>query len=267
MVKGKNEDDFAAQAADIASETSEESRPADIATRVGRAARYRGRLAGLAHASHSAARRASKLTGTARSATNRAASATGTGVGWLSNQVLAMAPKLKVRNHAQLREQFPGMSAEDIADALIDSAARASAAAGGAAGLAAVLPVLPAFPAEVAAETLVVVGIEIKLIAELHEAYGVPAPGSLTQRTAAYVGAWANRRGVSVIPGGVAFAAGSPLAQLLRRRLTARAGRSAVSLGPLLTGAAAGAYLNSRETRRLGRQVRRDLRQRGTVSY
>jgi hypothetical protein len=46
----------------------------------------------------------------------------------------------------------------------------------------------------------------------------------------------------------------------LRRRLAARAGRSAFSLGPLLTGAAAGAYLNSRETRRLGQDVRRDLR-------
>ena len=42
----------------------------------------------------------------------------------------------------------------------------------------------------------------------------------------------------------------------------ARGGRSAFSLGPLLTGAAAGAYLNSRETRRLGQEVRRDLRRR-----
>lgn len=263
MVKGKDEEELAAEAADIASETSEEPRPADIATTVSRVARYRGRLAGLAHASHGAARRATSATGTAtRSARKRAASVTGAGISRLSDQVLVMAPRLKIRNNAQLREQFPGMSAEDIADALIDGAARASAAAGGAAGLAAALPVLPAFPAEVAAETLVVVGIEIKLIAELHEAYGVPAPGGPAQRMTAYIGAWANRRGVSVIPGGVAFAAGSPLTQLLRRRLTARAGRSALSLGPLLTGAAAGAYLNSRETRRLGKQVRRDLRQR-----
>ena len=63
-----------------------------------------------------------------------------------------------------------------------------------------------------------------------------------------------------MIPGGVAFAAGSPLMQLLRRRLVARAGRSAFSLGPLLTGAAAGAYFNGRETRRLGLQIRDDLR-------
>lgn len=265
MVEGKNED-VAEQAAEIASQTSEESRSADIATTAGRSARQRGRLAGLARVSFSATRRATNVTGTAtRAATKRAASLTGTSIGWLSDQVLAMAPRLKVRNQAQLKAQFPGMSAEDIADTLIDGAARASAAAGCAGGIASALPVLPAFPAEIAAETLTVVGIEIKLIAELHEAYGVPVSGSLTQRTAAYVAAWAHRRGVSVIPGGVAFSAGSPLSQLLRRRLTARAGRSAISLGPLLTGAAAGAYLNGRETRRLGRQVRRDLRQRGTL--
>jgi len=153
-------------------------------------------------------------------------------------------------------------SVEEIADALIDGASRASAAAGGAVGVWAALPTLPAFPAEVAAETLVVVGIEIKLIAELHEAYGMPAPGNLPERMSAYVAAWTHRRGVFMIPGGVVLATGSPLARLLRRRLVARAGRSAFSLAPLLTGAAAGAYLNSRETRRLGQDVRRDLRRR-----
>jgi hypothetical protein len=81
----------------------------------------------------------------------------------------------------------------------------------------------------------------------------------------AYLAAWAHRRGVYMIPGGLVMAAGSPLARQLRRRLIARAGRSAISLGPLLTGAAAGAYFNSRETRHLGRAVRRDLR-RGELS-
>ena len=76
----------------------------------------------------------------------------------------------------------------------------------------------------------------------------------------AYVAAWAHRRGVSAMPGGLVFAAGSPLAQLLRRRLAARAGRSTFSLAPLLTGAAAGAFINGRETRRLGREIRGDLR-------
>jgi hypothetical protein len=56
------------------------------------------------------------------------------------------------------------------------------------------------------------------------------------------------------------------MARLLRRRLIARAGRSAVSLGPLLTGAAAGALFNSRETRKLGRDIQRDLRSRAIGS-
>jgi hypothetical protein len=109
-------------------------------------------------------------------------------------------------------------------------------------------------------ETLALVGIEIKLVAELHEAYGVPARGNTVERAAAYLSAWANRRGVFIAPGGLILAAGSPLARRLQRRLAARAGRSALSLGPLLTGAAAGALLNSRETRRLGQDVRADLR-------
>ena len=64
----------------------------------------------------------------------------------------------------------------------------------------------------------------------------------------------------------MALTAGSPLARLLRRRLAARAGRSAFSLGPLLTGAALGAFLNGRETRRLGQDIRRDLRRRALTA-
>ena len=89
-----------------------------------------------------------------------------------------MAPRLRVRNQTMLQAQFPGMSANDVADALIEAAGRAAAAAGGAAGMASALPVLPAWPVEVAAETLVMVGIEIKLVAELHEAYGFRPRGS-----------------------------------------------------------------------------------------
>jgi hypothetical protein len=190
----------------------------------------------------------------------------GSGTGWLVGQVVAMAPRLRVRDQAALQAQFPGQSADEIADALIAHAAHAAAAAGGAAGVAAALPVLPAFPAEIAAETLVMVGIELKLVAELHEAYGTPAPGNFAERMSAYLAAWAHRRGVFMIEGGLLLAAGSPLARLLRRRLAARLGRSAFSLGPLLTGAAAGAIFNSRETKRLGRDIQRDLRRRAIDS-
>src|SRR6267142_1099629 len=87
------------------------------------------------------------------------------GTSWLADQVVAMAPRLRVRDQAALRAQFPGKSPDEIADAIIEGAARAAAAAGGAVGMVSALPVLPAFPAEIAAETLVLVGVELKLVA------------------------------------------------------------------------------------------------------
>src|SRR5207248_10404838 len=158
-------------------------------------------------------RLAAALEATARAA-GRGMRATGRGVrtarrgvrgrtSWLAAQVVAMAPRLRVRDQAALHAQFPGRSADQIADALIEGASRASATVGGAVGAWATLPVLPAFPAEVVTETLAVVGIEIKLVAELHEAYGRPAGGNPMERMTAYVAAWAHRRGVSVVPGGL----------------------------------------------------------------
>jgi hypothetical protein len=239
------EDPIVAQAAELATEVTEARRPEDrrrLMTRFAAAARSSARAGGRGWR---AARR-----GTAR------------GTGWLVTHVVAMAPRLRVRDQAALRAQFPGLSADEIADALIVGAARASATVGGGVGVWAALPTLPAFPAEVLTETLALVGIEIKLVAELHEAYGMAPPGNVVDRAYAYTSAWAHRRGVFIAPGGVILAAGSPMARQLQRRLAARAGRSAFSLAPLLTGVAAGALLNSRETRRLGHDIRADLRRR-----
>jgi hypothetical protein len=250
-------DEIALEAAEAAADVTEAERPQD----------QQRLAAAFTKAASSGARMAGRGTRAVRRGAGAARRGAGSGTGWLATQVMAMAPRLRVRDQAALRRQFPGQSPEEIADALIEGASRASAAAGGAVGVWAALPTLPAFPAEVAAETLIMVGIEIKLIAELHEAYGTPAPGTFPERMGAYVAAWANRRGVYMIPGGLVLATGSPLARQLRRRLAARAGRSAFSLGPLLTGAAAGAYLNSRETRRLGQVMRRDLRRRALPGW
>jgi hypothetical protein len=181
---------------------------------------------------------------------------------WLTGQVLAMAPRLPIRNLETLRRQFPGLTPEELADALIEGASRAAAGVGASVGAAMFLPVVPAVPVEIAIETLALTGIELKLVAELHEVYGMRAPGSAPDRMMAYVDAWAHRRGVGLAPGGLVIAVGSPLRRRLERRLVIKAGRSVTSLGPLLTGAAAGALLNRRETRRLGREVRDDLRRR-----
>src|SRR5207302_10361795 len=123
---------------------------ADAATGVPgarRPAERRRRTAAFAAAARSGAR----VTGRGVRAVRRGAF---TGTGWLAGQVVVMAPRLRVRNQAALRAQFPGLSTEDAADALITGAARASAAVGGAVGAWATLPMLPAFPVESVTETL-----------------------------------------------------------------------------------------------------------------
>ena len=244
------EDVIVGQAAELASDVAEADRATD-----------RRRLAASIAA---AARSGARITGRGVRAARRGVGATrrgvGVGGGRLTTLVVAMAQRLRIRDQPALRAQFPGRSAEEIADALIEGAARASAAVGAAVGAWAALPVLPAYPTEVATETLALIGIEVKLVAELHEAYGMPATGNALDRTTAYVAAWAHRRGVFMVPTGLVLAAGSPLARRLRWRLATRMGRGAFSLSPLLTGVFAGAMLNRQETRRLGHSVRADLR-------
>ncbi len=223
-----------------------------LARRLGRDQNRVGSVRRLGAAISDVARRGVRVTG--RGVT--------TGGRWLSTQVLTMAPRLPVRDLATLRAQYPDRTPDEIADNLIEGASRASATVGVAVGAWAVLPFVPAAGVEIATETLSVVGIEIKLVAELHEVYGMRAPGSVIERMTSYVGAWAQRRGVGLAPGGLVLAAGSPIARQLQRRLAARAGRSAFSLGPLLTGAVAGGLINRRETRKLGRLVKDDLRRR-----
>jgi hypothetical protein len=268
------ETEAAQQAAEVAVELSETGRPRDrrrlaralngVARSAGRGARVAGRGAG--RGAGAAARRGAgaawRGAGWSAGTASRGAASL---LNWLTAQVIAMGPRLKIRDQGTLRDQFPGRTDDEIAELLIDRAARAGATVGGATGAWAALPSLPAFPAEVAAETLAVVGIELKLVAELHEAYGVPATGNAAERGRAYLAAWAHRRGVSVIPGGLILVAGSPLARQVRRRLAARIRRSTFSLGPLFTGAVAGAVLNRGEVKKLGRDIVDDLRRRPVV--
>ena len=272
---GDPTDDAAARrAAEVAVELSEASGPTDnkrIAARLHGVADLTTSAAAYAAASArrgagTAARRSAATARKGAVSARRGASSAGRGVtsgmSWLTAQVVAMGPRLRIRDQATLRAQFPGQSDDEIAQRLIDRAARAAAAVGGTTGAWAALPVLPAFPAEVAAETLAVVGIEVKLVAELHEIYGMRAEGSGTERARAYIGSWASRRGIYQVDGGLLLIAGSPLARQLTRRLAARVRRSTFALAPLFTGALAGAVLNRRETRRLGQEIRDDLRQR-----
>lgn len=275
---GNVADDAAAQrAAEVAVELSEAGGPADkkrivarlqgIADRTTSAAAFATASArrGADTAARRSAATARRSAGSARRGASSASRGVTSGLSWLTAQVVVMGPRLRIRDQATLRGQFPGQSDDEIAQRLIERAARAAAAIGGATGAWAALPVLPAFPAEVAAETLAVVGIEVKLVAELHEIYGMRATGSGTERARAYIGSWASRRGIYQVDGGLLLIAGSPLARQLTRRLAARVRRSTFALAPLFTGAVAGAVLNRRETRRLGREIRDDLRQRRRI--
>ncbi|MFI6151688.1 hypothetical protein ACIBCA_03215 [Kitasatospora sp. NPDC051170] len=198
------------------------------------------------------------------------AAARGTAIGGraLTEQLIRAAPRIPVRGLATLRAQHPGaQDPEALADLLVTGATRACGALGAGVGAAAMLPVPPAMPMEIAAEILAVAAVEVKLVAELHEVYGVPAPGTASQRAGAYLAAWADRRGIDarlfIRPAGfAALALGSEVRRRVRHRLTRSWLRRLPTLTPLLLGAGIGANINRRDTRRLAQEVRADLRTR-----
>jgi hypothetical protein len=185
---------------------------------------------------------------------------------WLTDLVVETAPRIPLRDAATLRAHHPGRSDEQVADALVTAAARATGTVGAAGGALAAVefaapPTLLTAPAQLAAETVLVAAVEMKLIAELHEVYGAGVAGTPRQRAAAYLVAWTNRRGLDPLdPAGMQLALGGAAKRALRRRLVRRAGRNLSTLGPLMSGAVAGSVVNFRETRRLGEEVREDLR-------
>jgi hypothetical protein len=213
-----------------------------------------------------------RLAGTlASSARVAGAKAVATGQ-WLASTLLDVAPRIPIRDVGSLQLQNGGLTGAALAGELIQRASRASAAIGAASG--AVMsaeefapPAWLALPFELVVETVAVAVIELKLVGELHELYGVPVEGSSGDRTVQLVRAWAERRGVTPAtlgrPGGMADALGrgtrNELVRLVRRRLVARLGRNLSSLAPLLAGAVAGAEVNRRATRSLGEAVVRDL--------
>jgi hypothetical protein len=185
----------------------------------------------------------------------------------LVDVVVDIAPHIPIRDRATLRKHFPGMDDDSISAVLISTAARATAAVGAAGGLLssvelAVPPTLLSAPVQVAAETVAVVAIELKLIAELHEIHGRAVVGTTAQQGAAYLGSWVRRRGLDPFTssgGGLTGALGGAARRELRQRLVRRAGRNAASVVPFLAGAVAGAALNRRETLKLGEAIAKDL--------
>ncbi|MFI2650380.1 MULTISPECIES: hypothetical protein [Micromonospora] len=186
---------------------------------------------------------------------------------WMADTVAEIAPRVPIRDRATLRKHFPGLDDDALADRLIRNAARATAGVGAAGGGVAavewaVTPTLLSAPVLLAAETVAVVAIELKLIGELHEVHRVPLPAGGAQRAVSLVQSWATQRGVNpMMPGvGVSAVLGTAARRELRDSLLRRFGRNLTTLGPFLTGAAVAGYLNRRATRTLGDQLRKDLR-------
>ncbi|WP_246495240.1 EcsC family protein [Streptomyces zagrosensis] len=205
---------------------------------------------------------------------SRGAKTAGTGVQWtgrgvragltaVADRIIAGAPRIPIRDLATLRAQFPGHGPEEIADKLVAGAAGGTSTVGAGVGAAAMLPVPPAMPAELAAEIVGVASIEFKLIAELHEVYGLRAPGTLRQRTTAYLTAWTQERGIDVVkPASLNAALSGPVKRELRQRIVKRTFRNLPNLAPFMIGAVVGAMMNRRDTKKLADKIRKDLRAR-----
>ncbi|MEU5341139.1 hypothetical protein AB0H18_09940 [Streptomyces sp. NPDC020766] len=183
------------------------------------------------------------------------------GLAYLTDRIIENAPRIPVRDLATLRRQFPALGPEQLADKLVAGACNATSTVGAGIGAAAMMPVPPAMPTELAAEITGVAAIEMKMIAELYEVYGLRPPGSLKQRSTTYLSSWSEERGIDVTkPSTINAALGGQLKRELRQQIMKRMVRNLPNLMPFMVGAAVGAVMNRRDTRKLAERIRRDLR-------
>ncbi|MCU1460043.1 MAG: hypothetical protein JWO37_118 [Acidimicrobiales bacterium] len=229
-----------------------------------------GELAGAESPSATGLARTAKLAMTSMKAAGAAAVVSGR---WLADTAVAVAPHIPIRDLATLTAHHGGLEGAELAEALIRNAARVTAAIGAATGAMAAAeelspPAWVAIPAELVVETLAIAAIEMKLIAELQEAYHQPVTGAPSVRGLELARAWADRRGVR--PADLASSdrglgdllgrgTRNEVMRLVRRRMARRTARNLAALAPFLAGAVAGAEINRRSTRSLGGAVVRDL--------
>ncbi|WP_406441865.1 hypothetical protein OHB14_22780 [Streptomyces sp. NBC_01613] len=208
-----------------------------------------------------ARRRVAVIRDKAREGVRKGGSAARAGLAYLADRIIENAPRIPVRDLAALRRQFPGLGPEQLADKLVAGAAAATSTVGAGIGAAAMLPVPPAMPTELAAEITGVAAIELKLIAELHEVYGVRPAGNLKQRSTAYLNSWSGERGIDVTkPSTVSSALNGHMKRELRQQIMKRTVRDLPNLMPFMVGAAVGAVMNRRDTKKLAARIRKDLR-------
>jgi hypothetical protein len=181
----------------------------------------------------------------------------------LGDLLAAAAPRLPIRDADRLRQAYPGASDDEIADALTARAARLTSGIGAATGgLSAAHwfapPSLLALPLELGAETVLVGGVELVLIGELHELYGRRPDGDARTRASAYLASWSAQRAVD--GAGLGNLLGVAGVRALRRQVTRRIARGIPAAAPFLIGAAIAGRGNRRATEGLARKVLADLR-------
>ena len=183
----------------------------------------------------------------------------------LGELLSAAAPRLPIRDREQLRRAHPGASDAEIADALVARAARATSTIGAATGgLSAAHWFTPAsllaLPLELGVETVLVAGVEVVLIGELHELHGRTAGGDAR----AYLASWSAQRSVDGAgAAGLGSLFGSAGMRALQRRMTPRLARAVPGAAPFLIGAAVAGRGNRRATETLAERVLADLRATG----
>ncbi len=185
----------------------------------------------------------------------------------LGDLLAAAAPRLPIRDAVRLRQAYPGASDDEIADALTARAARLTSGIGAATGgLSAAHwfapPSLLALPLELGAETVLVGGVELVLIGELHELYGRRPAGDARARASAYLASWSEQRSVdgTGVRTGLTGLLSTAGVRALRKQMTRRIARGVPAAAPFLIGAAIAGRSNRRATEVLAGKVLTDLR-------
>jgi hypothetical protein len=184
----------------------------------------------------------------------------------ISDLLAAAAPRLPIRDAARLRAAYPGMTDEEIADVLVARAARVTSRIGQAVGgLSAAHWFAPAsllaLPIELGAETVLVAGVEVVLIGELHELHGRAPAGDARARAAAYLASWSGQRSVEGAgTAGLGSLLGTAGMRALSKRVTRKMAGTVPGAAPFLIGAAVAGRGNRRATENLAERVLADLR-------
>jgi hypothetical protein len=184
----------------------------------------------------------------------------------LGDLLATAAPRLPIRDADRLRQAHPGATDDEIADALVARAARVTAGIGAAAGgLSAAHWFAPAsllaLPLELGAETVLIGGVEVVLVGELHELYGRRATGDARARASAYLASWSAQRSVDgAAAAGLGTLLGGAGMRALSRHLTRRMARAVPTAAPFLIGAALAGRGNRRATETLATRLLEDLR-------